>query len=121
MDGTQALVARHARAVPVPFQMVQELPHDRWGDVGNDHLVDGDAGTLACKWQEQCQRVAVARLRVAGKIAFTDQVLKEEAANPWTKQILVNHDGLRSPRTWRSADWLPEANPGSFADSAGSS
>src|SRR5660397_14541 len=77
------------------------------------------ADTVAREWQQQCQRIAIAGLCVAGKVAFAHQVLQEEATNPWPKKIFIIHGCLRSLRTWQSADWLPAAVPASSADSSG--
>ncbi len=75
MDGAKTLIAGGSGAMPIPFQVVKELTHDRGGKIFDCHAVNRDAGVFAREWQQQCQRVAVADLRVSRHIPFADQVL----------------------------------------------
>src|SRR5260370_32767027 len=107
MDSGKSLIAGGTGALSISFQVIKELTHDRGGKILDGHPVDRDAGTFAREWQQQCQRVAVAGLRVSSQIAFADQVLKKEAADPLPQQVSIIHGYLHNLRTGQSADWLP--------------
>jgi hypothetical protein len=69
MDSAKTLIAGRPGALAISFQVIKELTHDRGGKIFDSHPVDRGASTFARKWQQQCQRVAVAGLRVSSQIA----------------------------------------------------
>jgi len=72
----------------------QELADDLRRQLFHGHSIHGAASLFAGKRQQQCQRVAVAGLGVAGKIALGDQMFQQEPPDPRTKQALILHGRL---------------------------
>src|SRR5476649_1665883 len=117
--GREPLVAGDAAALPIVFQVVEEFADYGRGQSLDGHAIDGTAPVLAGKRQQEHQGIAVAGLSVPRQIAFCDQMLEEEAPNPWAEERVIFHNRLLS-RTGRSAGWPPARVQASFGGTVGS-
>jgi hypothetical protein len=83
-DGSQALIARGCRTMAHLLDMTQKTEDVRCADLLHRQLVKGLVALASDERQEKTQRIAVAQLRLTREIAFADEVLEEEAADPGT-------------------------------------
>lgn len=118
VDHGKPLVARHATAMPIAFEVIKELTNNRRRQILDCHSVDGMSGAGTGERQQQGQRVTVAGLGVAREIAFGHQVLQEEASNPGANKLPIIHDGSPTASSLRNGGSLPGGARVSFADSA---
>ncbi len=109
----KSLVSRRHAAFSFFFQFKQKGAYPLTRQVSDFEAVNGFTGLSCGKGQKQPKRVAVAFLRIGSQVAFSDQILHQEPANPGTQQIWINHG---RPPLWRivqNACQLPPAVPGS--------
>ena len=81
-DRSQSLIAGRDGATSIRLEMGKELPHASGRDVRYRKPVYGLAHLPADEGQQQPEGVAVALAGVPGQIAFGDDVLGEEPAEP---------------------------------------
>jgi len=70
VDGGQTLVAGTDRALALPFQVIEKVPEDVAGEIGNIQSVDGSLFASADKRQQKRERITIAALCVPGEVAF---------------------------------------------------
>ncbi len=112
-DGGQALIARGTCAPALLLDILQEGAYALGADLLHGQLVKGLMTLAGDERQQEPQRIAVAQLRLTRKIAFNDEVLKEETADPGAQQSGVIHDPPPAGRSVQSDDSPHEAIPAS--------
>jgi hypothetical protein len=111
-DGSEALVAGGNAAVTGSLEIREKEPDELSRDVNDRETIDRLAGLLCHEGDQLAERIAVAMLGVAGKIALGDDMLEQEAPDPRAKEGFVIH-GTAPWHSVQSADLPGEAVPAS--------
>src|SRR6516165_3161063 len=82
MHGCQSLIAGSNTAASAFLQIGKKVSHDVGAQIGDGKPLDMLVQLGASKGNQQREGIPIAPLRVARKVAFTDDVFQEKAANP---------------------------------------
>jgi hypothetical protein len=93
-DGSKPLIAGPRRASTIFLEMSKELQHMLGGEIAHGEPIHRLAQFLADEWQEKAEGVTIALAGVSGQIAFGDDVLAQEAPEPWAKGYEITHPGV---------------------------
>src|SRR6185312_4486104 len=97
---------------------LEELADSLGGNVGDGQPIYRFAAVLGYEGQQLHEHVPITLLGVHREIAFADQMLEKEAANPRTHQRRLSH-GCCPLRNVETADSLRAEAAASGSDSAG--
>ncbi len=92
--GRQSLIAGPGRATSIRLEMSEELQHPSGRDVRYHKPVHGLAHLPADEGQQQAEGVAIALAGVPSEIAFGNDVLAQEPAEPRAEGCEVRHADL---------------------------
>src|SRR5439155_2649370 len=82
MNGGQPLVASRNAAVSGSFDVTEKVSHQLRRHVDHRESIHWLVQVDRYKGNEQAQGIAVTAPRVAGEVAFADQVLEQESPDP---------------------------------------
>src|SRR5690349_13649914 len=90
-DGCKPLVAGGDATVTRGLD-IGEKKADRIGrDIHNEKAIQRPVMCLGNEWKQQAQCVAIAVLRIAGKVTFDHNMFQQETPDPWAEQSGVTH------------------------------
>ena len=99
MDGSEALVSGTDGTFAFLFEMIEKAAQHITRQVEDLKTIDVRLLPGACIGQQERKCIAVTALCVPAEAAFRDQMIKEEALYPRTKQCIPSHE---PPPAWRT-------------------
>jgi hypothetical protein len=103
------------RTPAILLAMCKELQHMLGGEIAHGQPIHRLVQLSTDEWQKKAEGVAVALAGVPGQIAFGDDVLDQEAPEPWAKGYEFRHPDLR-PHSERSEEMPAAEAPASSTD-----
>jgi hypothetical protein len=92
VNGCETLVACAVGASSVLFEMIEEASQSLTRKVGGIESIHRLLPLSSGIGHQQPERVAIASLRVAVKVAFLDQMVEEKTLDPWAYQSGLRHE-----------------------------
>src|SRR6266702_6019081 len=98
-------IARDTAAATLLLQVCEEGAQQRRREVVDRKAINRLLPCFAQIRQQEDQRITIAGLCIASKIAVCDEIFQQESAHPRTEQGTVTHGGSPVERSARNADW----------------
>jgi len=83
MHGSQELITCADTAAAFSLDVREELTHHNGSDIHDPQAINRQSGLGCGNWEQQAERVPIAVLCVDGQVVLDNEVLEQEASDPW--------------------------------------